>query len=50
MDKVKTVVKAVLRDKRFWGLVAVALAGLGVTVVPAGTLEAIGCAVAGGCV
>ncbi|WAX26276.1 hypothetical protein [Ralstonia phage p2106] len=50
MDKVKTVVKAVLRDRRFWGLVAVAVAAVGVSVVPAGTIEAVGCALAGGCV
>ncbi|AJT60798.1 hypothetical protein [Ralstonia phage phiITL-1] len=50
MEKVKSVVKAVLKDKRFWGLVAVAVAALGVSVVPAGTIEAVGCALAGGCV
>lgn len=49
MEKVKTVVKAVLKDKRFWGLVAVAVATAGASFVPAGTIEAVGCALAGGC-
>lgn len=50
MEKVKAVVRVVLKDKRFWSLVAMAVASFGFSVVPAGTIEAVGCALAGGCV
>ncbi|BAJ51840.1 hypothetical protein CJ97_gp52 [Ralstonia phage RSB2] len=50
MDKLKAVALTVVKARSFWALVAVVAAGLGFTAVPAGTLEAVGCALAGGCV
>lgn len=49
VSKVKTVGKTIVKDKRFWALVAVALAGFGTGVLPVEAVTTVGCALVGGC-